>query len=469
MRKLAYKTITSILLAAMCLAAVFLTSCNKIKISDYPATGTSYIYPVDGSVAPYDPNSGYVINPSRGMRGETYITLGRNEAYPDSGEDPYERLDDQLTKYAPDGIALMQVYVYLTEYSNTDLPASALSELKAYFEEISRRGVKMLLRFAYEYTSEQKTGPRTRDIVRHCKQLKTFFEENAELIDNTVYAMQLGMIGLWGEGHGNVHYLNKRKVIAAVADMVPDDIFIMVRTPELLSLVPEDEECRFGIHDDFLVGYDHEWGMISFDDPAYPKLLNKSKHALTDGEMPWGDAGIEGIDMLGVLKQCAGYGLTSLSIEHNYIEEGNAYYLKKWQSVYLTGTELEANSLPYNPALLTENGITVFDYLKHHLGYQLVASNLEISDGTVTFMITNYGMAAAHGFRIELICDGKVTQFNGDGDLSSLNQFGQRIFSAPYSGGDIGIRIYSVRDDTAEVKLYNSVPFVNGVNVIYEG
>ena len=78
-------------------------------------------------------------------------------------------------------------------------------------------------------------------------------------------------------------------------------------------------------------------------------------------------------------------------------------------------------------------------------------------------------MAAAHGFRIELICDGKVTQFNGDGDLSSLNQFGQRIFSAPYSGGDIGIRIYSVRDDTAEVKLYNSVPFVNGVNVIYEG
>ena len=117
----------------------------------------------------------------------------------------------------------MQVYVYLTEYSNTDLPASALSELKAYFEEISRRGVKMLLRFAYEYTSEQKSGPRTRDIVRHCKQLKTFFEENAELIDNTVYAMQLGMIGLWGEGHGNVHYLNKRKVIAAVADMVPDD------------------------------------------------------------------------------------------------------------------------------------------------------------------------------------------------------------------------------------------------------
>ena len=103
------------------------------------------------------------------------------------------------------------------------------------------------------------------------------------------------------------------------------------------------------------------------------------------------------------------------------------------------------------------------------MGYQLVASNLEISDGTVTFMITNYGMAAAHGFRLEVICDGKVTEFTGDGDLSSLNQFGQRIFGAPYSGGDVAVRIYSVRDDTAEVKLYNSVPFVNGVNVIYEG
>ena len=468
MRKLAYKTITSILLAAMCLAAVFLTSCNKIKISDYPATGTSYIYPVDGSVAPYDPNSGYVINPSRGMRGETYITLGRNEAYPGSGEDPYARLDDQLAKYAPDGIALMQVYVYLTDYCNSDLPASALSELKAYFEEIERRGVKMLLRFAYEYTSEQKEGPRTRDIVSHCAQLKSFFEENDALIDKTVYAVQLGMIGLWGEGHGNVHYLNKRKVIAAVADMVPDDIFIMVRTPELLSLVPEDEEHRFGIHDDFLVGYDHEWGMLAFDDPAYPKLLNKSKHALTDGEMPWGDAGIEGIDMLGVLKQCAGYGLTSLSIEHNYIEDGNAYYLKQWQSEYITETELKANALPYNPALLTEKGISVFDYLKHHLGYQLAVSNLKFSDGKVSLMITNYGMAAAHGFRIELLCGGAVAELSGDCDLSDLNQFGQRMFSAPYSGGDVGIRITSVRDERVSVRLYNEVPFVDGINVVYE-
>ena len=83
-------------------------------------------------------------------------------------------------------------------------------------------------------------------------------------------------------------------------------------------------------------------------------------------------------------------------------------------------------------------------------------------------MITNYGMAAAHGFRLEVICDGKVTGFTGDGDLSSLNQFGQRIFGAPYSGGDVAVRIYSVRDDDAEVKLYNAVPFVNGANVIYE-
>lgn len=208
--------------------------------------------------------------------------------------------------------------------------------------------------------------------------------------------------------------------------------------------------------------------MLAFDDPAYPKLLNKSKHALTDGEMPWGDAGIEGIDMLGVLKQCAGYGLTSLSIEHNYIEDGNAYYLKQWQSEYITETELKANALPYNPALLTEKGISVFDYLKHHLGYQLAVSNLKFSDGKVSLMITNYGMAAAHGFRIELLCGGAVAELSGDCDLSDLNQFGQRMFSAPYSGGDVGIRITSVRDERVSVRLYNEVPFVDGINVVYE-
>ena len=282
----------ALLALAVLVLPVLLTACNKIKLADYPAIPTSFAYETDGNATVAQAGTDFEMpfNPSRGMRGETYLTLGSGgEAFPSSGDDAMRRLDAQLESFADEGITLMQVYIYLTNYCNDPLPESALEELKTYMTAVRERGVKMLLRFAYEYSESNKKGPRTRDIIGHCEQLKSFFEQNAELFDDTVYAVQLGMIGLWGEGHSSVHSLNERKIIKAVADMVPDDVFVMVRTPKLLTKVPEEEEPRFGVHDDYLVGRDDEWGMMDWSDPEYAKLLRKCKFALTDGEMPWGD------------------------------------------------------------------------------------------------------------------------------------------------------------------------------------
>ena len=66
--------------------------------------------------------------------------------------------------------------------------------------------------------------------------------------------------------------------------------------------------------------------MMSWEDENYDKLLKKCKYTVTDGEMPWCRSG-EKIDIVGLVGQCVGYGLTSLSIEHNYKEDGNAYCL----------------------------------------------------------------------------------------------------------------------------------------------
>ena len=261
---------------------ILIPGCTSIKIAEYPAANTSFMYEKDDSV-PFTDIASAPTNPDRGMRGEAYITLGSGEAYPGSGEDAYSFLDECLDRYSADGIKLMQIYVYLKEYCNDPLPETALRQLKEFLEYLNGRGVKALLRFAYESSESDEKGPRTRNILEHLETLRSFFDENAALIDKSVYAFQLGLIGLWGEGHGSVHNLNKRKIVKAAFETFPSDMFVMVRTPELLSLVPDEYERRAGLHDDYMIGYSHEWGMMDYSDENYPVLLNKCKYALTDG------------------------------------------------------------------------------------------------------------------------------------------------------------------------------------------
>lgn len=197
MRKIAICLTVCTLLLASCMFAF--TSCDKIVIKDYPAARTSFAYETDESIPLYDPESGYIANQSRGFRGETYINLGTDEAYPGSGESYTERLKAQAEAYADDGITLIQTYVYIGKFYDTDIPQSAFDQLRDYFLLVKDYGFKMLLRFAYE-TEASEDGPKTKDIERHCAQIKEFVARNEELFDSTVYAVQLGMIGLWAKG-----------------------------------------------------------------------------------------------------------------------------------------------------------------------------------------------------------------------------------------------------------------------------
>lgn len=271
-----------------------------------------------------------------------------------------------------------------------------------------------------------------------------------------------------GEGHGSIHRIDVTKVAAALADAIPEDVPLMVRTPEFLSKVPEELESRFGVHDDFLVGYDHEWGMMSWQDENYAKLLNKCKYTVTDGEMPWGRAG-EKIDAAGVVGQCVGYGLTSMSIEHNYKEDGNSYCLEQWKTQYLTEEQLKESAFPYNPALLKDGRISIYDYLKYHLGYQLVATNLVTGGGKASFMLTNFGFACPYNYVMRIYVDGEEVSPYEAFDCTDLIQFGQKTYEFDYDGGEIAVELVNARDGNDRIRLYNSVPFENGRNVISVG
>ncbi len=461
-----WQYVLTVCVVVLILTSVFLTACSaKIDIKEYPPAPTAYKYQVDGSIALSSADTAPMGNSSRGFRGETYITLGRNEAYPDSKEPYMQKLENELKRLEPDGIKLMQVYVYLIEYCNTFIPDGAFEQLRNYLQVFEQNGIKILLRFAYETSEGQKVGPKTSDIERHCAQLKEFFKGNLNLFNKTVYALQMGLIGLWGEGHGSVHRHNVGRVIKSVADMTPEETPIMVRTPQMLSQVPKEIEDRFGMHEDYVIGYNDPWVAIATDDKNYYAVTNKCRYAVTDGEMPWGRVGVP-IDMIGSLKTVSDFAMTSFSLAHNYIEEGE-HSLKAWKSEYLTEQDLKYNNLPYNTALLTNGRISAFDYLKFHLGYQLVASNLEIKDGKASFMITNYGFACPYGYDMKIFVDGKQVNPQEGYSWNNLTQFGQSVFSFAYDGGDIEVEFVNRRDGEDTIEFFNEVPYENGRNVLW--
>ena len=442
-----------------------LSACNnKLDIVEYKATPTKFEYELDNSIPMLSIENAPICNASRGFRGETYITLGRNEAYPNSGEDYMAKLEKELDILKDDDIRIMQVYVYLIEYYNTSIPESAFNQLKEYLKVFEEKNLKILLRFAYETNEGQKNGPKTKDIERHLGQIKQFIESNLTLFNRTVYAAQLGLIGLWGEGHGSAHKHNVTTVAKAFADAIPDGVPLMARTPQMLSAIPKEIEGRFGVHEDYVVGYNDPWVAISTEDKYYQAVINKCKYAVTDGEMPWGRANVP-INTIGSIRTCVDFAMTSFSLAHNYIEEGE-YALKRWKSEYLTEDMLKDNAFPYNPALLKDGKISAYDYLKYHLGYQLVASNLKIEDGKLSFMVTNFGFAAPYGYEMHIYVGGKRVTLNEEYSYTDLLQFSQKVYSVPYQGGEVAIEFVNTRDEKDTIRLFNDVPFIDGRNLI---
>ena len=436
---------------------------RRYNIQKYPAAATEFDSMPDNSIPLYR-GTEMLNNPDRGFRGELKITLGTMEEYPNTELSAYDALDIHYKKYRKENINYYQLYVYLTRYSKKHIDREAIEQLTAYMKKLKELNIRVLLRFAYE-TELTKECPTTKHIIENIHILKKWFDENKSLINETVYAMQLGMIGLWGEGHSSSRYINKRKIISSVFDMIPDDMTLTMRHPKYLSLVPKEYKKRASLHDDFIIGFEHPWGTIPFNHKDWQPLINKCKHSFTDAEMPWGrDKTITDINPFDFLCQCRDYGLSTLSIEHNYKEDGNRYHLMKWKDIYITEKELKKRKLPYLPVSLEDEKISVFDYLNNHLGLVPCIGNLNRTADSVEFDFYNFGLGTAVDYRIIAKTENK--EFTLCDDMSDICQFSRTHFQIP-NCKNLQLRIERKNVPTLTYRLANKIDFVDGWNKIF--
>ena len=85
---------------------------------------------------------------------------------------------------------------------------------------------------------------------------------------------------------------------------------------------------------------------------------------------------------------------TSLSIAHNYKEDGKDYSLSSWKRQLVTPALLDQYKLPYQKSWFkdtndNETSRSWYEYIRDYLGYRLA-----VKDISYQVNLTNYGMAA---------------------------------------------------------------------------
>jgi hypothetical protein len=173
------------------------------------------------------------------------------------------------------GYRILYARISLEDYKNVDtLPADLIARLNTGFGYARSAGVKLVVRFVYNYPSSETDlsagdAPLAR-IKSHITQLSPLLRNNADVIA----FLQAGFVGVWGEWHTSKNGFddnapgasNWAEVKDALLAAMPDDRFVQFRYPRhLMAWVPAASlptvasaiqgKFRYGFHNDcFLSG-----------------------------------------------------------------------------------------------------------------------------------------------------------------------------------------------------------------------
>lgn len=434
-------------------------------------------------------------NIDRGFRMETYYTLGSGRGWPETEGDGYADLETVLARFAQENPREIQVYIYLTEYSDKPLDQKAFDQLQKYLETLREKNLGVLLRFAYDPAQPYDASPTEEQMLSHIAQIKAWMREHSALIDDTVTAYQMGFIGAWGEWGGSKQKYDRKKIALAICDMVPEGTYLQGRYTSVTKLTKKAPNAGYvGFHNDFLVGRPHPWNTAGDKNtaPAYKAFAKAAPLRMNDGEMPWVGATQEPdeyVDGKTFIQQCFEHRFATLSIEHNYKETVDRavtpaqYNIARWKTEKISADDLRALGCPYYDSWFTDASgspitRTVYEYLRDFLGYQLVLSNLSVRGSEISFMLTNMGFGAPLTLdRIELAVINKETgaeqRIAVQGfDPAQLTTYGQQTFRVSVPGGlencAYGVAVLRSKSEKGDyaIRCANNIPFENGVNLL---
>ena len=178
---------------------------------------------------------------------------------------PQAALDD----YRAEGATLLRSYASLEKWRTQPLPQSFLDQLSYSLDLVRDRGLKLVLRFAYNLDGSEDAPLDT--VMQHIAQLKPVVTAQSDVIA----VLQAGFMGRWGEWHHSEHGLNtganRQKILNGILDMLPASRMVQLRYPwqrkqmypELLSDVSAFSGkggARVGHHNDCFLTSNNDLG-----------------------------------------------------------------------------------------------------------------------------------------------------------------------------------------------------------------
>lgn len=233
-------------------------SCN-------PATNASTI------TTNYQSSSEDFANPERGF---SVSRLARNESEPLNLSDLQYWRSNTVT-------LIRRIYVIP---NNSALSQSFLDFVKNDLDTARKAGVKLFIRFTYNWDSSGtleasgKDAPKDR-ILSHLDQLKPILQANKDIIA----FMQAGFIGSWGEWHHSSNGLDntndKKTILNKILSVLPSDRMVSLRYPRdkmaifgNTALTPQEAfsasyKARVGAQNDCFVASIEDMGTYHWSDP----------------------------------------------------------------------------------------------------------------------------------------------------------------------------------------------------------
>ena len=267
------------------------------------------------------------------------------------------------------GITMAQLNVDLNGFQNAPISAAKLNEIRNAFSTARQNDIAIIFRAAYSYDGTRQPEPRSMSVIlNHIAQLGAIFRE----YEDTLYAIQAGFLGPWGEWHGSYYgdpprLAERVQVLEAILENSPKSVFVQVRRPMFIRdiynkrLLTESEAftgsalSRVGWHNDALLSTINESG--TYVEKSYSR----------GDELAWSDNHNRFTPFGGETNQLSAYSdpdnaIRELGFLHAQYINGSyhADVISKWKNT-------------------TYGGMSTHDYITNRLGYRFVMERAGLS------------------------------------------------------------------------------------------
>lgn len=226
---------------------------------------------VETQAVVYEGMSDDIANPERGFFEQRYGLLPDNPSWEVNFNVEAMR-NDRVQR----NLTMTRLIYSLQNYRSQNLDNAFLKKLDSDFDKARQAGVKVVLRFAYNY-SEAADAPLAQ-ILKHLDQLAPRFQANADVIA----FLEAGFVGHWGEWHDSSNGLieqgswalndSSRKILDKLLGALPKDRMIAIRYPRQKQqyvgsasiaanqAFNESNRARIGHYDDCFQAGPTNWG-----------------------------------------------------------------------------------------------------------------------------------------------------------------------------------------------------------------